>query len=83
MQEEEEEDDFVLPEGLEPFLAETNLHTDNTANGIALLWAPHPFNKRSGATRRAIDVTLVSDWYHEHCPTGAAPPSSPAPNYSS
>ena len=32
---------------VEPFLQETPLYTDNTANGIALYWAPHPFDKRS------------------------------------
>ena len=41
---------------------DTPLYTDNTANGIALLWAPHPFNSRSGLTRRAIDVPLVKSW---------------------
>lgn len=43
-----EEEDFVLPEEVSPFLQETALYTDNTANGIALLWAPRPFNMRSG-----------------------------------
>jgi len=46
------------------------LYTDNTANGIALLWAPRPFNLRSGFTRRALDVPLVKTWYREHCPPG-------------
>lgn len=39
-----------------------------SAQGIALLYAPHPFNKRSGRTRRACDVPLVNEWFHEHCP---------------
>lgn len=43
-----EEEDFLLPEDVSPFLQETALYTDNTANGIALLWAPRPFNMRSG-----------------------------------
>jgi hypothetical protein len=43
-----EEEEFVLPEEVSPFLQETALYTDNTANGIALLWAPRPFNMRSG-----------------------------------
>ena len=51
-----------------PFLGETPLYTDNTAAGVALLWAPHPFNRRSGRTRRAVDVPLVNSWFHEHCP---------------
>ena len=53
---------------VEPFLGETPLYTDNTAAGIALLWAPHPFCKRSGHMRRAVDVPLVNNWFHEHCP---------------
>ena len=53
---------------VEPFLGETPLYTDNTAAGIALLWAPHPFCKRSGRMRRAVDVPLVNNWFHEHCP---------------
>jgi hypothetical protein len=24
------------------------LYTENTLSGISLIWAPHPFNKRSG-----------------------------------
>ncbi|KAL4423860.1 hypothetical protein ABPG75_001161 [Micractinium tetrahymenae] len=70
-QEEEEdgEDEFVLPEGVEPFLARAPLYTDTTAAGVSLLWAPRPFNLRSGRTRRACDVPLVNQWFMEHCPT--------------
>lgn len=46
------------------------IYTENTANGIALLWAPRPFNIRSGQTRRIVDVPLVKSWYREHCPAG-------------
>ena len=67
-EEEEEGDEFALPEGMAPFLEETALYTDNTAAGIALLWAPRPFNLRSGHTRRTVDVPLVNTWVHEHCP---------------
>ncbi|XP_029055489.1 pre-mRNA-processing-splicing factor 8 [Osmia bicornis bicornis] len=66
----EDDEDFVLSEEVQPFLQETPLYTDNTANGIALLWAPRPFNTRSGRTRRAIDIPLVKSWYREHCPPG-------------
>jgi pre-mRNA-processing factor 8 len=59
---------FVLPENVEPFLHEKPVSTDNTANGIALYWAPAPFNKRSGKTCRAQDIPLVKSWYMEHCP---------------
>lgn len=58
----EDDEEFELPEYVEPFLKETPLYTDNTANGIALLWAPRPFNLRSGRTRRAIDIPLIKNW---------------------
>ncbi|KAJ1674075.1 pre-mRNA-splicing factor 8, partial [Spiromyces aspiralis] len=61
--------DFELSEGAgEPLLVGTPLETDNTRGGLALYWAPHPFNKRSGRMRRAEDVPLVKNWYLEHCP---------------
>ena len=66
----EEEDDFVLPEGCDAFIAEAELYSDNTMNGIALVFSPRPFNMRSGKTRRTIDVPLVNGWFHEHCPPG-------------
>lgn len=59
----EDDEEFELPEYVEPFLKETPLYTDNTANGIALLWAPRPFNLRSGRTRRAIDIPLIKNWW--------------------
>ncbi len=64
----DDDDQFQLPSHVEPLLKDTPLYTDNTANGIALLWARRPYNQRSGRTRRAIDVTLVKTWYREHCP---------------
>ncbi|RRT80056.1 hypothetical protein B296_00007818 [Ensete ventricosum] len=64
----DDEDDFYLPEGVEPLLHETQLYTDTTAAGVSLLFAPRPFNTRSGRTRRAEDIPLVSEWYKEHCP---------------
>ncbi|KAI8916915.1 splicing factor Prp8 [Powellomyces hirtus] len=66
----EEDEEFTLPGEVTPFLAEKPLYTENTANGIALYWAPHPFDKRSGRTRRAIDIPLVKNWYLEHVPAG-------------
>ncbi|XP_068302851.1 pre-mRNA-processing-splicing factor 8A-like [Pyrus communis] len=65
---EEEDDIFTLPDVVEPFLKDTQLYTDTTAAGISLLFAPRPFNMRSGRTRRAEDIPLVSEWYKEHCP---------------
>ncbi|ELT98780.1 hypothetical protein CAPTEDRAFT_151544 [Capitella teleta] len=65
----DDDDEFELPDYVEPFVKDTPLYTDNTANGIALLWAPRPFNLRSGRCRRAVDVPLVKSWYREHCPS--------------
>lgn len=66
----EDLEEFTLPEGVEPLMAEEPLYTQNTANGIGLFWAPAPFNQRTGRMRRAVDVPLVSDWFKEHCPQG-------------
>jgi pre-mRNA-processing factor 8 len=44
----DEDEEFELAEIVQPFLQETPLFTDNTAHGISLLWAPRPFNMRSG-----------------------------------
>ena len=65
-----EDDDFALPEEVEPLLKDYDLYTENTTNGIALLFAPRPFNLRSGYTRSCVDVPLVNTWFHEHCPSG-------------
>jgi len=64
--EEDDDEDFCLPEDVEPLLKNTELYTDTTAAGISLLFAPKPFNMRSGRTRRAEDIPLVSEWYKEH-----------------
>lgn len=53
----EEDVEFILPEHVVPFLQETALYTDNTANGISLLWAPRPFNMRSGM------YFLILSWF--------------------
>merc|ERR1719440_2724830 len=37
---------FKLPDEVRPFLDDTPLFTDSTANGITLYWAPRPFNLR-------------------------------------
>lgn len=65
-----DDDDFVLPDSAGPVLKNAPLYTDHTADGIALYFAPRPFNLRSGHTRRAQDVPLVKGWYQEHCPPG-------------
>ncbi|GIX65498.1 pre-mRNA processing splicing factor PRP8 [Babesia caballi] len=56
------------PRGLVPLLFKVPLETENTSNGVALCWAPHPFNKRSGRCRRAIDMPIVQSWFREHVP---------------
>ena len=61
---------FVLPEGVEPFLDDAPLEHELTADALALWWAPPPYNRRSGHTRRAVDVPLIKGWYLEHCPPG-------------
>ncbi|KAJ2783590.1 pre-mRNA-splicing factor 8 [Coemansia interrupta] len=66
----DEDTSFVLPEDASAFLSDAPLETENTAGGLALFWAPHPFSARSGSTRRAVDVPLIKDWYLEHCPAG-------------
>ncbi|KAL3087990.1 hypothetical protein niasHT_026411 [Heterodera trifolii] len=65
-----DDEEFEIPSDLVPMFNEFPLYTENTANGMALLWAPRPFNLRSGRTRRIIDVPLVKCWYREHCPAG-------------
>ena len=67
---EDDEEEFLLPYSMAAMFSEFPLYTENTANGMALIWAPRPFNTRSGGTRRIIDVPLVKTWYKEHCPAG-------------
>jgi pre-mRNA-processing factor 8 len=64
----DDDEEFTLPDYVRPILCETPLYTENTANGIALLWARRPYNQRSGRCRRAIDIPIVKSWYREHCP---------------
>ncbi|KAL1866172.1 pre-mRNA-splicing factor 8 [Diaporthe australafricana] len=66
--EEDEEEAFTLPAGVEPFLADEDLYNDDTASAIELWWAPFPFDRRSGRMVRAQDVPLIKQWYLEHCP---------------
>jgi pre-mRNA-processing factor 8 len=68
----QDDDDFELPEELEPFLDEKSVENDITSDAIALWWAPEPYCRRSGHTRRAQDIPLVKNWYLEHCPPNQA-----------
>jgi pre-mRNA-processing factor 8 len=65
-----EDEEFTLPPNVEPFLADQEISTSETASAIALWWAPYPFDRRSGRMVRAHDVPLVKQWYLEHCPQG-------------
>ena len=65
-----EDEEFELPPMLQPFMADEELYTDDTASAIALWWAPYPFDRRSGQMIRAQDVPLVKQWYLEHVPQG-------------
>ncbi|KAK0508949.1 hypothetical protein JMJ35_008320 [Cladonia borealis] len=65
-----EDEEFSLPGNMEPFLADEESYTSETASAIALWWAPYPFDRRSGKMVRAQDVPLVKQWYLEHCPQG-------------
>ena len=66
----DEDEEFVLPKNMDPFLADQELYTEDTSSAIALWWAPFPFDRRSGKMVRAQDVPLVKQWYLEHCPQG-------------
>lgn len=65
----DEDGEFELPLGCEPFLDQEDLFTDDTSAAIALWWAPFPFDKRSGQMIRAEDVPLIKHYYEEHVPT--------------
>lgn len=58
--EDDEENDFFLPEGVDPFLSVQPLYTENTAAGIALLWAPRPFDLR-------YHLFAFQIWYSPPC----------------
>jgi len=43
-----DDDDFELPDEVEPFLEDSKpLKNDMTADAVALWWAPEPYNRRS------------------------------------
>ena len=48
---------------LDDYSENTPLYTDNTANGISMLWAPRPFNLRSGHTHRGAMVRVSCHSY--------------------
>lgn len=61
--------DLELPEDFAPLFDGHDLASEQrTPAAIDLYWAPFPFNRRAGFTKRAEDVPLVKAWYREHCP---------------
>jgi pre-mRNA-processing factor 8 len=63
-------DDFSLPRGADAILSDVPLSSHTTTAGIALYFAPPPFNKRSDLMRRAQDIPLVKNWFLERAPQG-------------
>lgn len=63
----EDLDEIEVNEALIPIIDETPLFDKDTTGSIALLWAPYPFNKRTGKARRAFDIPLVAPWFKERC----------------
>jgi pre-mRNA-processing factor 8 len=61
----EPDEECVASQSLVPLLKDAPLATPNTASGINLYWAPHPFNMRSGRTRRTIDIPLLNHWFRD------------------
>jgi pre-mRNA-processing factor 8 len=68
--EEEELENLEVEFDFKPILDEVPLCNQSTSDGIALYWAPEPFNQKSGMTRRVYDVPLVNSWFKERCPQG-------------
>ena len=66
-EEENEEEDLLIPEGVDAWFVEEDLSGEHTSAGIDLYWAPAPFDKRKGKTKRAYDVSLVGKWFQERC----------------
>lgn len=71
--EEPEDDEFKLPNSVEPFLYEKKLENEYTSSAVELWWAPYPFDRRSGKMVRAQDVPLIKQWYLEHPPSDRPP----------
>lgn len=61
---------FSMPEHVSAFMEDKPLENELTSDAIALWWAPSPYNRRSGRTKRVLDVPLIKGWYMEHCPPG-------------
>jgi pre-mRNA-processing factor 8 len=67
---EDDLENFEIDDDVQPFQEDEEVYTEDTSSAVALWWAPHPFDKRSGDMVRAQDVPLVKQWYLEHVPAG-------------
>lgn len=65
LEEDEEED---LDEELDEEDETLPLEPEGLVGALQLWWAPYPYNRNSGKTVRANDVTLVKDWYLQRAP---------------
>lgn len=60
--------EITLPEDFQCILEDQPLDDRTKTNGIALLWAPAPFDQKCGYMRRSFDIPLVAPWFKERCP---------------
>ena len=58
----DDDEEVTTAQSLIPLFETAPLGTPRTSLGISLYFAPHPFNTRSGRTRRTIDVPLIGHW---------------------
>jgi hypothetical protein len=64
---------------MEPILADAALYTENTANGIALYFAPRPFNMRCVARRVHPTLARSLGPVRTVCPWHGPGPQRPSP----
>ena len=65
----EDLEEFTLPEFIEPFLNEAPLFNEDTTNAINIYCATDPFNRRTGM-RKNYDMALTSSLFREKCSQG-------------
>lgn len=66
------DDVLNVPGGITALFSDVPLYDEDTNAAISLCFAPSPFKKLEGYTKRAQDVPLIKSWYLEH-----APPNQP------
>ncbi|KAL0204935.1 hypothetical protein P9112_000242 [Eukaryota sp. TZLM1-RC] len=57
------DDDVVMTSSITPLLTGFPLNPPYSSACISLFFAPSPFNKRNGYTRRSMDVAIMKSWY--------------------